>query len=157
MQIQKENGHFESVNVTLIDWNNPENNNFLLVSQMWIMGDLYQRRPDLIGFVNGIPLLLIELKAPNKNLFDAFNDNLRDYKDTIPQIFWYNACIMISNGLENKVGTISSGFEHFAQWKKTQSESDVPKTNLETMINGMCEKTRLLDLVENFTLFDSSK
>lgn len=157
VQIQNDAGKFESRNIKVIDWTHPENNDFLLVSQMWILWDLYQRRPDLIGFVNGIPLLLIELKAPNKNLFDAYNDNLRDYKDTIPQIFWYNAGIIISNGIESKIGTISSGFEHFAQWKKVEDENEPSKTNLETMINGVCEKTRFLDIVENFILFDSSK
>ncbi len=157
VQIQNQAGKFESRNIAIIDWNTPENNDFLLVSQMWILGDLYQRRPDLIGFVNGIPLLLVELKAPNKNLFDAYNDNLRDYKDTIPQIFWYNAGIIISNGLESRIGTISSGFEHFAQWKKAAGEDEPSKTNLETMIVGVCEKSRFLDIVENFILFDSSK
>lgn len=150
-------GKFDFKTIKIIDWNNSENNHFMIVSQMWINGELYSRRPDVIAFVNGIPLLLIELKAPNKSLFDAFNDNIRDYKDTIPQIFWYNVAIIISNGLDNRIGTMSSGYEHFAQWKKIESEDELPKKNLETMIHGVCEKTRLLDLVENFVLFDSSK
>ena len=142
--------------VRIIDWDTPADNDFLVVSQMTILGDLYKRRPDIIGFVNGIPLLLIELKIPTKSVYDAYHDNLRDYRDTIPQIFWYNACIIISNGIESKVGTITSGFEHFAQWKKISSEDEPVKTNLETMIRGICEPSRFLDIIENFILFDDS-
>ena len=91
---------------------------FLLVSQMWITGELHKRRPDLIGFVNGLPLVLIELKASHKNLRNAYQENIRDYKDTIPQLFWHNGFIIISNGIETKVGTLTSAYEHFNEWKK---------------------------------------
>ncbi len=84
--------------VRLMDWENPANNDFFLASQFWVSGDMYKRRPDLLGFVNGIPLLFIELKAAHVNLENAYKDNLRDYKDTIPQLFWYNAFILLSNG-----------------------------------------------------------
>lgn len=157
INIKLDDWTFETQNINIIDWENIENNNFLLVSQMWISWELYQRRPDLIGFVNGIPLVLIELKSPNKNLFDAFNDNIRDYKDTIPQLFWYNAFIILSNWLDNKIGSLTSWFEHFACWKIVNDEKEKLKTDLKTLIYGTCEKTRLLDIVENFTLFDTSK
>src|SRR5687768_11750598 len=83
--------------VKFIDWNEPTNNDFFLASQLWVTGEMYKRRTDLVGFVNGIPLLFIELKASHKRLKNAYHDNLRDYKDTIPQIFWYNAVILLSN------------------------------------------------------------
>jgi len=86
-------------NVRVIDWNYPESNDYLLVSQLWVTGDLYKRRADLVGFVNGIPLVFVELETTHKRLENAFQDNLRDYKNTIPQLFWYNAFIILSNGL----------------------------------------------------------
>jgi len=91
--------------VKAIDWNEPKNNDFLLASQLWVTGEMHKRRTDLIGFVNGIPLLFIELKASHNLLKNAYNDNLRDYKDTIPQTFWYNAVILLSNGSGTKVGS----------------------------------------------------
>jgi type I restriction enzyme R subunit len=78
--------------IRLIDWNEPSNNDFLLASQFWISGDYGKKRADLVGFVNGIPLVFIELKASHKKLELAYEKNLSDYKDTIPQVFWYNAC-----------------------------------------------------------------
>ena len=90
--------------------NEDENENeFLLVSQFKVAGEMYNRRADLVGFVNGLPLVLIELKASHKRLENAFHDNLRDYKDTIPQLFWYNAFIILSNGRESRIGSISAG------------------------------------------------
>ena len=139
--------------VRLVDWENPEANDFLLASQLWISGDLYKRRPDLIGFVNGIPFLFIELKAAHKRLENAYKHNLRDYKDTIPQLFWYNALIILSNGADTVVGSMTAPWEHFAEWKKINSEGEEGLVSLETAIRGLCEKSRFLDMVENFTLF----
>ena len=110
--------------LTVIDWENPDNNDFLLVSQLWVHSDLYHRRTDLIGFVNGIPLVFIELKAAHKNLKNAYDDNLRDYRDTIPQLFIPNGFLILSNGAETKVGTITSGWEFFSEWKKINSEGE---------------------------------
>lgn len=153
----QEDWSYEAKNIAIIDWNLPENNDFLLVSQMWITWELYERRPDLIGFVNGIPLLIVELKSPNKNLFDAFNDNIRDYKDTIPQLFWYNAFIILSNWIENKIWSLTANFEHYSTWKRAESEKEELKTDLKTLINWTCDKNRFLDIVENFTLFDETE
>ncbi len=147
----------EIVRVKVIDFSDPENNHFLLVSQLWVTGDLYKRRPDLVGFVNGLPLLLVELKASHKNLRNAYQDNIRDYKDTIPHIFWYNAFIIISNGIEGKVGTITSAYEHFNAWKKIESEDEEARIGMETTIRGACSKDRFLDILENFILFDSTR
>jgi len=94
--------------VKIIDWNNIDNNDFFLASQFWISGEMYTRRADLIGFVNGIPLLFIELKASHRNLKQAYDENLRDYKSTIPQVFWFNGVIILSNGSRSRVITIIS-------------------------------------------------
>jgi type I restriction enzyme, R subunit len=139
--------------LTVIDWENPENNDFLLVSQLWIHSDLYRRRADLIGFVNGIPLVFIELKASHRNLKHAYDDNLSDYRDSIPNLFIPNGFLVLSNGAETKVGTITSDWEFFSEWKKIDSEGEEGSVSLETVIRGMCTKERLLDLIENFVAF----
>jgi type I restriction enzyme, R subunit len=139
--------------LTVIDWENPENNDFLLVSQLWVHSDLYHRRTDLIGFVNGIPLVFIELKASHRNLRHAYDDNLRDYRDAIPHLFIPNGFLILSNGGETKVGTITSDWEFFSEWKKINSEGEEGSVSLETVIRGMCAKERLLDLIENFVAF----
>jgi len=139
--------------VQVIDWNEPLNNNFFLASQFWVSGDMYKRRADLVGFVNGLPLVFIELKASHRRLEHAYQDNLRDYKSTIPQIFWYNALIILSNGSFSKIGSMSAAWEHFADWKKINSEGEEGIISLDTMIRGTCEPSRLLDIIENFTIF----
>ncbi|MBI4245281.1 MAG: type I restriction endonuclease subunit R [Planctomycetes bacterium] len=156
VETENKKGEWQTETVKVIDWQNPKENHFMLVSQMWITGELHKRRPDLIGFVNGLPLVLIELKASHKNLRNAYQENIRDYKDTIPQLFWHNAFIIISNGIETKVGTLTSAYEHFNEWKKIKSEDEETRVSLETVIRGVCEPSRLLDIVENFTLFDDS-
>jgi type I restriction enzyme R subunit len=137
-----------------IDWENAQNNDFLLVSQLWVHSDLYHRRTDLIGFVNGIPLVFIELKASHRNLKHAYDDNLRDYRDTIPHLFIPNGFLVLSNGAETKVGTITSGWEFFSEWKKISSEGEEGAVSLERVVRGMCTKERLLDLIENFVVFE---
>lgn len=143
--------------VRVIDWPNTENNDFFLASQFWVMGEMYKRRADLVGFVNGLPLVFVELKASHRRVENAYRDNLRDYKNAIPQIFCYNAFIVLSNGSESKIGSVTASWEHFAEWKKINSEGEEGRVSLETMIRGTCEKTRLLDIVENFTLFSEEK
>lgn len=143
--------------VQYIDWSNPSNNDFLLCSQMSFTGEIETRRPDLIGFVNGLPLVFIELKASHKNLLTAYKNNLSDYKNTIPQLFTYNQLIILSNGVQSKVGSISSQWEHFAEWKKIESEKEERRVSLEVVIRGVCEQNRLLDIVENYTLFVKTK
>jgi type I restriction enzyme, R subunit len=143
--------------VQIIDWKTPENNNFFLASQFWVVGDMYSRRADLIGFVNGLPLVFIELKAGHKNVKNAYDDNLQDYRNNIPQLFVYNAFIILSNGLKSYIGSISAEWEHFAEWKRINEEGEQGAISLETMVLGTCTKERLLDLVENFTLFQSTR
>ncbi len=153
----QEEGGDKIKTVSVIDWDNPEENDFLICSQMWITGELHTRRPDLIGFVNGLPLVFMELKATHRRLENAYKGNLRDYKDTIPQLFWYNAFAILSNGSESKVGSITAGWEHFAEWKRVESEEEPPRVSLETTLRGTCNKSRLIDIVENFTIFMEAK
>ncbi len=150
---QNEEGEQETQTVRVIDWDNADSNDFFLASQFWVSGEMYKRRTDLLGFVNGIPLLLIELKASHKRLEAAYRDNLRDYRNTIPQLFWYNAFSILSNGSLTRVGSTTAEWEHFAEWKKISSEDEPGAVSLETAIRGTCQKDRLLDLVENFIIF----
>jgi type I restriction enzyme R subunit len=143
-------------NVRVIDWNEPSNNDFFLASQFWVTGEMYKRRADLVGFVNGLPLIFIELKALHKRIEHAYRDNLRDYKNAIPQIFWYNGFIILSNGSQSKIGSMTAEWEHFAEWKKINSEGEKGIVSLDTMIRGTCEPARLLDIIENFTLFSEA-
>jgi type I restriction enzyme R subunit len=139
--------------VRVMDWDHVDNNDFLLVNQFWVTGEMHTRRADMVGFVNGIPLLFVELKANHKKIKSSFDDNLRDYKDTIPHIFWYNAAIILSNGSESMIGSMSAAWEHFSEWKKINDEGEEGVISLETIIRGTCERSRFLDIVENFTLF----
>ena len=152
--ISDPDGEGETVEVLqIIDWENIENNDFFAATQFWITGEMYTKRPDLICFVNGIPLVLMEFKRIDVNLHAAYNDNLRDYKQTIPHLFWYNALILLSNGTDSKVGSLTASWEHFAEWKRVHSEDEPPKVSLETILQALCEPQRLLDVVENFILF----
>ena len=142
--------------IKIIDFENPENNQFLAVQQLWVEGKSKRRkRPDIIGFVNGIPLLFIELKAHHRKLRSAYEQNLKDYKATIPRLLQHNAFIILSNGLESKIGSITSKFGHFHEWKRID-EKEEGKTSLDIILKGVCEKNRFIDLLENFILFDDS-
>lgn len=157
VKVRKDDGDETVETVQFIDWRNPTNNDFFLASQFWISGEMYKRRADLIGFVNGIPLVFIELKASHKRLETAYEGNLRDYKDTIPHLFWYNALIILSNASQSRIGSSTASWEHFTEWKKINDEGEEGIVSLETMIRGICDRHRLLDLVENFALFEEAK
>jgi type I restriction enzyme, R subunit len=140
----------------VFDFEKPDNNNFLAVRQLWIQGKSNrERRPDIIGFVNGIPLLFIELKAAHRKLENAYNDNFTDYKDVIPKLFYYNAFVLLSNGIESRIGSVTGKYQHFHEWKRI-TEEDEGIVALDRIIVGICEKNRFLDLFENFILFDNS-
>ncbi len=151
----KLNGETEEVRAKVIDFTSPEKNEFLCVRELWVYGALYRRRADIVGFVNGIPLLFVELKNHNVEVKDAFDKNYSDYLDTIPQLFYHNAFIMFSNGLEARVGTIESKWEFFHEWKRLKEE-ETGCVDLETMLRGICKKENFLDLLENFVLYDHS-
>lgn len=142
--------------VKVFNFEQPEENDFLAVQQMWVEGKSKRRkRPDIVGFVNGIPLVFIELKAHHRKIKVAFETNLSDYKETIPKIFHCNAFIILSNGIDTKVGSITSKYEHFNDWKRI-SEEEEGVISLDKTLKGTCEKNRLIDLFENFILFDDS-
>ena len=153
--VKKPNGQPETKRAAVIDFQNPENNEFLAVKELKIQGDLYRRRTDIVGFVNGIPLLFVELKKNTVDVQNAYEDNYTDYLDTIPQLFYYNAFLMLSNGTEAKIGTLGSKYEFFHEWKRL-AESDPGSVALETMLRGICRKENFLDLLENFILYDHS-
>ena len=153
--VKKLNGQTETKKAKVIDFKNPENNYFLAIKELKIYGDLYRRRTDIVGFINGIPLLFIELKKNTVDVQNAYNDNYTDYQDTIPHLFYYNAFLMLSNGLEAKVGTLGSKYEFFHEWKRL-AEEDQGSVALETMLRGICKKENFLDLFENFILYDHS-
>lgn len=159
VSFENNDGEDTDETVRIIDWNDSENNDFFLASQFSISSPtgIYKKRPDLIGFVNGLPLIFIELKKSHGRIEHAYNHNFKDYKTTIPQLFWYNALVILSNGSQAKVGSVTAGWEHFADWKRINSEGEQGVISLETLIRGTCGKQQLIDLAENFTLFDESK
>ena len=156
--VKKPDGKTDTKRAVIIDFEHPcdqERNYFLAVKELKIHGDLYRRRTDIVGFVNGLPLLFIELKRNDVDVENAYTDNYTDYQDTIPFLFYYNAFLMLSNGMEAKVGTLGSKYEFFHEWKRL-SEDDEGSVALETMLRGICKKENFLDLYENFILYDHS-
>ncbi len=149
-------GELEKKKLRVFDFEDYENNHFLAVRQFEIVGELYNRRPDIIGFVNGIPLVFFELKAHHTDLRNAYLDNLNDYKDTIPHIFHCNAFIILSNGTDAKVGTITSPYKFFLDWKRI-TEEDEGIVSLDTILRGTCSRHNLMDIFENFLLFDDGE
>ena len=155
VQIKKADGTFDIRNAIVFNFDDPEKNHFLAVKEMKIRGELHRRRTDIVGFVNGIPLLFVELKKQSVDVKDAYDCNYTDYLDTIPQLFHFNAFLMLSNGLEAKVGTMGSKYDFFHEWKRLK-EDEVGAVDLETMLLGICNKHNFMDLFENFILFDHS-
>jgi type I restriction enzyme R subunit len=151
-----EKGELVKKNLKVFNFQDYADNHFLAVRQLEVVGDLYNRRPDVVGFVNGIPLVFFELKAHHTDLRNAFDGNLKDYKDTIPHIFNSNAFIILSNGTDTKVGTVTSPFKFFLDWKRIEEEEE-GVVSLDTMLRGTCAPNRLMDLFENFLLFDESR
>ena len=139
----------------VIDFNNPQNNSFIAVRELWIKGAYHRRRADIIGFVNGLPLLFVELKNHYVDVSEAYYNNYSDYLDTIPHLFFCNAMIMLSNAKTAKVGTLGSKFEFFHEWKRLKEE-DAGCVELATMLRGICKKENFIDLIENFILYDHS-
>ena len=146
-------GKRRTVTVRFVNWNAVDENDWLAVSQFWIAGDMYKRRADVVLFVNGIPLVFIELKVSHKNVRDAYDANLSDYRDTVPHLFWSNAFVILSNGADTRVGSTFASWGHFAEWKKINSEGEQGVVSLETALRATCDRHRLLDLVENFVAF----
>lgn len=156
VQVRRDDGGFDDLRVRVIDWQEPSNNDFLAASQVWVEGPLHTRRPDLIGFVNGLPLLLAEWKALTKPLAEAYEANLRDYRDVVPALFDANAFVILSNGLCAVMGASHAPFDIFASWKRLE-EGGPESVELETMLRATCEPARFLDLVENFILYEEAR
>jgi type I restriction enzyme R subunit len=155
-----ERGGQRILRVRVIDWQNVVSNDFLLVSQFSVTGSLYTCRPDLVGFVNGLPLVVIELKKPGVPAKQAFDENLTSYKhqqNGVPPLFWYGAFLIASNGTESRVGSLTADWERFFEWKRVEREDEPRRVSLEVMLRGVAEPGRLLDLVENFTVFSEHK
>ncbi len=153
----REHGGHTSERVRAVNWDEPGQNDFLLVSQLSIVGNLYLCRPDLIGFVNGLPWLVIEVKKPGVPVSAAFEKNLTHYKQQIAQLFWYNALLLVSNGSDSRIGSLTADWERFFEWKRIEREDEPRRVSLEVLLRGTCDKARLLDIAENFTLFSEHK
>ncbi|ART81724.1 deoxyribonuclease HsdR [Oceanisphaera profunda] len=150
---QDDEGLLQKKRLKVFDLDKPEQNHFLAVRQLEVAGQIYNRRPDIVGFVNGIPLVFFELKAHHTELRHAYDENLSDYKDVIPELLHSNAFIILSNGTDSRVGTMTSPYKFFLEWKRIE-EDEEGMVSLDTMLRGTCDKARLLDLFENFLLFD---
>lgn len=160
-------GRNEHGRVKLIDFANPTENDFCAVTQLWIKGERYPRRPDILVYVNGLPLVFIELKNSNVKVQNAYDDNLTNYKHDIPNLFQYNAFCILSNAIETKVGSFTAGYEYFFSWLRADDEKEKVDrktveqegTSFERVIHGLFPKERLLDYIENFILYykDSTK
>ncbi|MEQ1883712.1 MAG: type I restriction endonuclease subunit R [Bryobacteraceae bacterium] len=158
-------GQLQKERVRFVDFNAPSENRFLAVTQLWIKGERGFRRPDLLLYVNGIPLVFIELKNSNVKLKTAFDDNLTNYKREIPQLFLTNVLCILSNAVETKVGSITAEWEHFFNWLRAEDEKEKidreaikeKGTSLEGVIAGLLPPHRLLDYVENFVLYYRDK
>ena len=165
-------GNKETERVRLIDFDDPTNNDYLAVTQLWIQSTgtaslAGYRRPDVILYVNGIPLVFVELKNSNIKLKSAYDDNLTSYKQDIPQVFHAGAFIVLSNAVETKIGSASAGWEHFFHWLRSEDEKEKidrekiqeNQTSLERLVDGLFDPPKLLDYVENFCVYykDSQK
>jgi len=139
----------------VIDFADPDANEFLCVRELWVRGDLYRRRADIVGFVNGLPLLFIECKNIHHNLRIAYEQNFSDYLDTAPHLFHHNAFVVFGNGETAKIGGITSKWRHFHAWKRL-AEAEPGVVDMETLLKGVCDRRNFLDLLENFILFDAS-
>jgi type I restriction enzyme R subunit len=141
----------------VIDWDDPLRNDYLAVTQLSVTGPLYTCRPDLVCFVNGLPLVVIEFKTPGVPARAALDENLTHYKAQVPLLFWYNAFIIASNGTSSRVGSITANWDRCFEWKRVAREDEQRRVSLEVMLRGTCDPVRLLDLVENFTLFSEHR
>jgi len=155
VSFKDENGKRKKQRLSIFDFSNPENNHFLCIRELWLKGPFHLRRADIIGFVNGLPLIFMELKNITKNIRAAYEQNLSDYLDTIPDIFHHNAFVVLANGEDAKLGTATSKFEHFHEWKRL-AEEEPGVVDMETLLKGVFNKKNFMDIFENFILFDDS-
>ena len=155
--------------VKLIDFEHPENNTFTAVSQMWIQGNVNYRRPDILIFINGMPMVFIELKNSIIKIEEAYNKNLKDYLRDIPNLFAFNQICVLSNGIETKLGAFNATYDYFFEWLKVDSEKEildreaiqsvahVKDSSIRYFVDGLLNKDRLIDYIENFILFENQR
>lgn len=149
----------------LIDFENPQNNTFTAVNQMWIKGHFRYRRPDVLLFVNGLPLVFIELKNSTVKVEEAYNKNLLSYREDIPNVFALNQICVLSNGLTTKLGAFNAGYEFFFEWLRVNDEKEsvnrekiaAEGSSILYLIDGLFQKDRLIDYIENFIFFDNKR
>lgn len=161
----KKNGKEDFDIVKLIDFDNVENNDFHCVNQMWIKGRFRYRRPDVLLFVNGLPVVFIELKNSTVKVEESYNKNLVSYRKDIPNIFALNQICVLSNGLQTKIGAWNSGYEFFFEWLRVDNEKEKLDRehiaeyglSITNLIDGLFRKERLLDYIENFIFFDNKR
>ena len=134
---------------------------------MWIQGKVYYRRPDILIFINGLPMVFIELKNSIVKVEEAYNKNLQDYKKDIPNLFAFNQLCVLSNGLETRLGAFSASYDHFFEWLKIKDENEAPDrqklaesesvsdSSVRYFVDGLLDKKRLIDYIENFIIFDN--
>jgi len=155
VSFRNERGELKKETLRVFNFEEPEKNHFLCVRELWVRGDLYRRQADIVGFVNGLPLLFIECKNVHKDLDVAYRQNLSDYKDTIPHLFHHNAVVVLANGIKAKIGSLSSEYGYYGEWKRL-AEEEPGVVDMETLLKGVCEKRNFMDLLENFIVFDDS-
>lgn len=161
VEFENAKGKTEKDTVRLINFENPGANDFCAVTQLWIKGERYPRRPDILIYVNGLPLVFIELKNSNIKVQNAYEDNLTNYKKDIPLLFQYNAFCIFSNALETRVGSSTAGYEYFFNWLRPDDEKEKvdrkqmadSTLSLERVIDGLLAKEKLLDYLENYILY----
>ena len=153
VEVKNDDGSAETVRVRVIDWDVPSRNSYVAVREFELRGDVYTRRADVVGFVNGLPLVFVELKSPDVTLRAAYDENFTDYRTTIPRLFHFNALVIFANGSDARLGTLTSAWEHFKPWKRVAREDEPPAPGQATLLRATCDPARMLDLIENFTLF----
>lgn len=163
----RRNGKEDFDFIKLVDFEHPENNTFTAVSQMWIQGKVYYRRPDILIFINGLPMVFIELKNSIVKVEEAYNKNLKDYLKDIPNLFAFNQICVLSNGLETRLGAFNATYDFFFEWLKIHSEKEklnrkligsaetVDDSSVRYFVEGLLNKERLIDYIENFILFEN--
>ena len=165
----RRNGKEDFDFVKLVDFDDPKNNTFTAVSQMWIRGREKWQRPDILIFINGMPMVFVELKNSIVKVEEAYNNNLTNYKRFIPNLFAFNQICVLSNGLETRLGAFNAGYNHFFEWLKVDSEKEHPnrkaireaetvgESSVKYFIDGFLQKDRLIDYIENFIMFLNKK
>jgi len=154
VKYRQEDGEQKIERLRVFDFDDPEGNDFLAVRELWVRGPAHRRRADMVGFVNGLPLMFCEFKRPDKDLRRAYDENLSDYKDTIPHLFHFNALVVLGNGETARMGCISSEYGHFAEWLTDGDNiKRGDRLSMEALLKIVFDKRCFMDVFENYILF----